>query len=296
MPYNTETSYTPRTANDIFSELLKDLNEFLLSKGQPSVDETSFLQSDYYFIFYLYMQAVHQVEVDLSLVRSLVKGYLNQVGTKLTTSKLSTPDALLTKLKEINQNGVFVIEDAFLYTPNMLNNATIPGQAKPVIKFAEGFDPNTAENKLLVARSIAESIAGGVETIGEVEQLVSFKLTPYKYRWTVATELNIFVKITYRGNSEYGGLLTTEDNIKDIFLAEFNKNYTLGSNLLPEVYTNVSNYAGAFSVDCEFSKTNSFVGGANINRVMPVADGSAFTISQKDFVVIKKENITAVIE
>lgn len=296
MPYNNETSYTPRTANEIFDSLLQDLNEFLLSKGQPPVDATSFLQSDYYFIFYLYMQATHQVEVDLSLVRSLVKGYLNQVGTTLTTNKLSTPDALLTKLKGLNVDGEFIVEDCFLYTPNMLTNATNPGETKPVIKFVEGFNPSTAEAKLLIATAIAESIAGGIVTLGEVEQLVSFKLEPYKYRWTVAENKDIFAKITYKGNSEYGGLLLTEDNIKDLFLQQFNANYSLGSGLFPEVYTNVNQYAGAFSVNCEFSKDGSFVGDTNINRVMPVLDGSGFTISQKDFVVIKKQNITVVIE
>ncbi len=288
MPYSDKFLYKNVDVEQARIDLLARYNEYLRNLDEAHVDITfnEWQGSNFYFVFDFFKQELQRQDSILQLLLPAITNFIASKNKELLDVKKSSTDGVTNAIFEINE-----VEQAFIYEPNLVNLPTSAGTFEPILLLKEGVDDTDTELQGRIAQVLADSSGVGNLSVGDINVITAGKYGITNRGFSFAERLDLKIRLKFDGDSIYGGLPLNEEQIKDIFITQFNLKYKLGKDLIPRQYISLSAYGGLSALDCEISLNNGETY-SDVNKIIKVQATGDF--NKKTFCVVKAENIEVI--
>ena len=115
--------------------------------------------------------------------------------------------------------------------------------------------PDTVENNIIIADTLLNNAAAGIEFLGDIEITTATTVTgqSFIFRWSEFTEKILKVDLTVVYDATFSGQKLTFTEIEDVWFEKFTENYLAGKDIVPYFYnsgiTSLSSVSSVFTID-----------------------------------------------
>lgn len=220
--FDDDALYVPQTFEQLELRLFENLNQLF---GIPTLDD---LRNSNIYLKIIKPILQYDLQFDnlaAGIYDNLIK-YLTDRFTFESFLRGSSYEGVLNALKQLE-----FIENVTLIDKN-IDNALEAGQVQIALNYN-----NTPENNQVIATTLLNNLAAGIQMLGSIEEYASTVSTgqAFMFRWSEMTikVLEVNLTITYDPSSQSP---LTLDEVGDFWYNRFQEIYYAGSDINPYVY------------------------------------------------------------
>jgi hypothetical protein len=226
MSFDLENGYQPRT----FEEILQAFTDEVNAQFGTDYDTTTIVGTEFYKFFYAGAQLVMQAEAQTAEITARMTDYIRTANENINLPK-STIDGFIQGLQRE------------LYLNSTIKNITDPAEAGYLFLVVDV--DNEAENYEEIKQEIIDRMhnwltAGLFYTGSEEGEKVAINGQAFTYKFALPTLVDILVRITVTTSANATTPILNENQIRNIFDANFAALYRLGLDFEPEKYLEIA--------------------------------------------------------
>lgn len=237
MAWTLVNGYSPRSFNEILQEYVDEIN----SQFSTNYDITTIVGTDFYKFAYSAIQLVMQAETKTAEITANLTDYVRTANEKINLPK-STISGFVAGLKAPIANGGLALDST-------IKDITDPVEAGYMFLVVDvdssAVDYATTKQKIIDKMALWLTVGlyyNGTET--GTKMAINGQTFTYKY--ALPTPVNTLVKITITASKNSTTPILNENQIRNIFNANFANLYKLGLDFEPEKYLEIAR-------DCPFA-------------------------------------------
>ena len=222
MSFDIENGYSPRTEEDILSDLVDSVNFNYKTSYTPE----TFVGTNLHKLYYPGMQLIMGVENGLGSIAAKVQDYISYINKTIAYPK-SSPNGIMNEIK--NKWNV----DASVMPINNVDDRGKCFIACDVDKSAAGYD----ELKQNIINTIGECVSAGCAFNGtETGIFVGNNGQNFQIAYEIPTEVNMTVKIVATVSRNSKDFIPIENVVSNLYQEKFKAAYRLGFDFEPDAY------------------------------------------------------------
>lgn len=237
MAWTLVNGYSPRSFNEILQEYVDEIN----SQFSTNYDITTIVGTDFYKFAYSAIQLVMQAETKTAEITANLTDYVRTANEKINLPK-STISGFVAGLKAPIANGGLALDST-------IKDITDPVEAGYMFLVVDvdssAVDYATTKQKIIDKMALWLTVGlyyNGTET--GTKMAINGQTFTYKY--ALPTPVNTLIKITITASKNSTTPILNENQIRNIFNANFANLYKLGLDFEPEKYLEIAR-------DCPFA-------------------------------------------
>jgi hypothetical protein len=237
MSFSEETGYTPKTFNNLMSEIRQGVN----AQFGTSYTADSFVGTNFYKYFYALMQKLQESEVRTSEVFLKLQEYISVTNERISRPVV-TPMGIIDKLES----------EGFTASVKPPIDADA-GKLFVCIDLDDEADDYEAE-KTRACNILKDSVVGGIVTQGsEVKSLVLSNGQSFDYKFNLPDRIEPLLRLTVTLSENNQVLIKSPEEVRATLIANIKERYRLGKNFEPQRYFSVNDAPWASKVLLEYS-------------------------------------------
>lgn len=240
MGYSNEQGYIATTVAELMALVMENVNtEFGTSYTVETFEGTNF-----YKFLYAAIQEMQRNEVKTSEIFLKMQDYFNETNEKVLRP-LVTPNGIIDALLQAG------------YTASVKPAENVDAGKAFICVDVDDTDPDYADTKLAICTLIKDYIVAGVVPQGTEEELIVIsngQEFPFRFNLPDRTDIKLKLTLTISRNNQ--NVIASDDDIKDILLANIQSKYSLGKDFEPETYFTYADAPWCSDIELEYSLDN----------------------------------------
>jgi hypothetical protein len=237
MAWNLVNGYSPRSFSEILQEYVDEIN----SQFSTNYDTTTIVGTNFYKFGYTAIQLVMQAETKTAEITANLTDYIRTANEKINLPK-STISGFVAGLKAPVANGGLALNST-------IKDITDPAEAGYMFLVVDV--DSTAVDYATTKQQIIDKMASWL-TVGlyyngtETGTKMAVNGQTFTYKYALPSAVNTLVKITITASKNSTTPILNENQVRNIFNANFANLYKIGLDFEPEKYLEIAR-------DCPFA-------------------------------------------
>jgi len=226
MAFDLENGYQPRTFDEILAAFTAEIND----QFGTDYDTTTIIGTEFYKFFYAGAQLVMEAEAQTAEITAKMTDYIRTANENINLPK-STIDGFIQGLKRE------------LDLDSTIKNITLSAEAGYLFLVVDVDDESEDYEEVkqeIIDRMHAWLSAGLYYTGTEEGTKTAINGQVFTYKYALPTPVDILVRITVKVSANAKTPIFNENQIRDIFDANFAELYKLGLDFEPEKYLEIA--------------------------------------------------------
>lgn len=239
--YANESGYTPRTLEEIMTEIMGDVN----NQFGTSYTYENFIGSNFYKYLYAAAQRIQNSETKTSEIFLKLQDYFKDTNEAISRPVVTNPGLV----DALNDNGWIASVKPMIEADAGKINICVN---------VDDSDPDYADFKAEICEIIKDSTVAGAVTQGsESESIVLSNGQSFDFKYHLPDRQETYLRLTITTSENNQNVIKSPDDIKSDLLANIQSRYRLGKNFEPQKYYNLVDAPWASDVLLEWSDDNS---------------------------------------
>ncbi len=231
MAWDLTNGYQPRT----FEELLQDAVDELNAQLGTSYDTTTIVGTGAYKLIYTCIQLVMQAEAKTAEITAKMTDFIRTANEQINLPKSTIDGFTQGLLRPISEGGLGLV--------STIKNLTDPEEAGHLFLVVDVDDgaEDYEDTKQAIIDKMALWLTVGLFYEGdETGTRMAINGQTFDYAYDLPTPVDILVRITVTTSANAKTPILNENQIRDIFDANFAELYRLGLDFEPEKYLEIA--------------------------------------------------------
>jgi len=226
MAWNLTNGYQPRT----FAEILQAFTDEVNAQFGTTYDTTTIVGTEFYKFFYAGAQLVMQSEAQTAEISAKMIDYIRTANENINLPKSTIDGFTQGLLDELELNST-------------IKDITTSGEAGYmflVVDVDDGAVDYATTKQAIIDRMALWLTAGLFYNGTEIGTKTALNGQTFTYKYALPTAVDVLVRITVTVSANAKTPILNENQIRDIFDANFASLYRLGLNFEPEKYLEIA--------------------------------------------------------
>ena len=231
MAFDLENGYQPRT----FDEILQAFTDEVNTQFGTTYDTTTIVGTEFYKFFYAGAQLVMQSEAQTAEITAKMTDYIRTANENINLPKSTIDGFTQGLLAPVADGGLGLVS-----TIKNITNSAEAGYLFLVVDVDDAADDYATTKQEIINRMGAWLSAGLYYTGTEEGDRIALNGQTFTYKYALPTAVDILVRITVTTSANAKTPILNENQVRDIFDANFASLYRLGLDFEPEKYLEIA--------------------------------------------------------
>ncbi len=231
MAFDLLNGYQPRT----FEEILQAFTDEVNTQFGTTYDTTTIVGTEFYKFFYAGAQLVMQSEAQTAEITAKMTDYIRTANENINLPKSAIDGFTQGLLAPVAEGGLGLVS-----TIKNITDSAEAGYLFLVVDVDNSADDYATTKQEIIDRMGAWLSAGLYYSGTETGTRTALNGQVFSYAYALPTPVDILVRITVTASANAKTPILNENQVRDIFNANFASLYRLGLDFEPEKYLEIA--------------------------------------------------------